>query len=83
MPKPVSPVVPGAKLPEVVYAKDQPAYQPLPAYRAEDGTVLTRWKLSWRERLAVLFTGNLYIWLLTFNQPLQPIQIQVEQPEVQ
>jgi len=80
--KPVSPIIPGADLPEVVYAKDQPEYQPLPAWKSEDGTVLTRWRLTWRERLRLLFTGDLYVFLSTFNKPLQPILIQTERPEV-
>jgi hypothetical protein len=49
MPKPVSPIVPGLKLPEVVYAKDQPQYEPLPVFKQDDGIVLSRWKLTWRE----------------------------------
>ena len=81
--KPVSPIIPGVKLPETVYAKDQPEYQPLPAHKSDDGTVLTRWKLSFKERLKVLFYGDVYLWLSTFNKPLQPVMLQVEKPEVQ
>lgn len=77
--KPVSPVIPG--LPEVVYAKDQPEYLPLPAHRAEDGCVTTRWRLTWKERLKVLVTGNIWLQLLTFNQPLQPVMLHTHLPE--
>lgn len=56
----------------LVFAKDQPEYQPLPAHRAPDGTVITCWQLSWRERLRVLVTGRIYFSQLTFGQPLQP-----------
>ena len=83
MPKPISPIIPGAAVPEVVFAKDQPQYRPLPAYRAEDGTVLTRWRFTWWERLRVLCSGNCYVWTLTFNQPLQPILLDVKKPKVQ
>jgi hypothetical protein len=51
---PVSPVIPGVDLPETVYAKDQPESQPLTVFKQEDGTVLSRWRLTWRERLRVL-----------------------------
>jgi hypothetical protein len=80
--KPISPVIPGIELPETVYAKDQPEYQPLPAHRSPDGTVLTRWKLSWRERLTILFRGDLYLFVSTYNKPLQPLMLQVEKPGV-
>lgn len=56
----------------VTFAKDQPEYQPLPAFRADDGTVISCWKLTFRERLKMLFTGRLWISNLTFNNPLQP-----------
>lgn len=82
MPKPASPVVPGANLPEVVFAKDQPQYEPLPAHVAEDGMVLTRWKLTWRERIRLVCTGDLYCWIWTFRQAMQPIAITVEKPTV-
>jgi hypothetical protein len=80
--RPVSPVIPGIELPEVTYAEGQPEYQPLPAHRSPDGTVLTRWKLSFRERLSVLFRGDLYLFVSTYNKPLQPLMLQVEKPGV-
>ena len=85
--KPVSPVVPGLDLPEVVFAKDQPQYQPLPAHRLVTGEVVSRWKLTWRERLAVVWSGNLWLTVLTFNKPLQPVMLTafapVEVPETE
>lgn len=81
--KPVSPVIPGHTLPEIVFAKDQPEYQPLPAFRDHDGYVLTRWRMTWRERLRVLFTGDIYLSLLTFGRPLQPVLLFTEKPKVQ
>jgi hypothetical protein len=56
-----------------VYAADQPEYQPLPAWVRQDGRVVTRWRLSWRERVATLFGRDLYVEVLTFNGPLQPM----------
>lgn len=60
----------------VTYAKDQPPYLPLPTIRLLDdgGLTISRWRLTWMERLRVLFTGDLFISQLTFNQPLQPIK---------
>jgi len=58
----------------VVFAKDQPEYQPLPALRLDtpSGEVITCWGLSWKERLRVLFTGKVWVSLLSFNKPLTP-----------
>ena len=64
----------------VVYAKDQPEYLPLPAYRQDDGLVITCWKLNFFERLKILFYGKFYIQLLTFGNKLQPIKPTVENP---
>jgi hypothetical protein len=78
--KPVSPVVPGHYLPEVVYAKNQRPYLPLPVHKALDGVVLSRWKLTLKERLSVLVRGDVYLWVSTMNDPLQPVMLQVEKP---
>ena len=44
----------------VVYAKDQPEYVPLPAYRTNDGEVVFCMSLSLTERLRVLFSGKIW-----------------------
>lgn len=58
----------------VEFAKDQPEYNSLPAYKvnSEQGEVITCWKLSFRERLRVLFFGCIWLNLLSFNKPLTP-----------
>lgn len=72
---PITPVVPGFDLPVTTFAKDQPEYNPLPSWRSEDGTVVTRWHLSWKDRLLVLFGGSIWLTVLTFNQKLQPVKL--------
>jgi hypothetical protein len=81
--KPVSPVIKTVALNEVIYAKDSTKYLPLPAFRYDDGTVLMRWKMTFWERVRALFVGDVYVWLLTFNDPLQPINLQVEPPKME
>lgn len=61
-----------------IYAKDQPEYLPLPAYRTEDGEVTSCWKLPIKERIKILLTGKIFISVLTFNKPLQPISISID-----
>lgn len=80
--QPVSPVIPGLELPEVVYAKDQPEYNPLPVFKDENGTVVSRWRLTWRERLCVLLRGDVYLTVMTFNRPLQPVRLETEPPGI-
>jgi hypothetical protein len=62
---------------EVVYAKNQPQYNPLPALRNKDGVVLSRWTLSESERTAIAKGADIFLSVHTFNQPLQPLQIEV------
>lgn len=66
----------------IVYAADQPEYQPLPAWRKPGGAVISRWRLSWRERLAALFGRDLYIETLTFGHPLQPVYMAFSEKDV-
>lgn len=64
-------------------AKDQPEYNTLPAHRFKDdseGRIACCWKMTWRERLRVLFTGIIWHEILTFNQPLQPQRLSVRKP---
>lgn len=79
--RPVSPVIPGHD--ETIYAKNQPEYNPLPSIKQSDGCVVTRWEMSWRERVKVFFTGSVYLEVLTFNQPLQPLKMSINVPDVE
>jgi hypothetical protein len=63
----------------MVWAKNQPPYLPLPAYTDAEQTI-TCWRLTWRERLSVLFSGSLWLRQLNFGQPLQPQSPSVESP---
>lgn len=58
----------------VVFAKDQPQYQPLPAFKdsGPEGEVISCWKLTFKERVRILFTGKLWVSLLSFHNPLTP-----------
>lgn len=62
----------------IVYGEGQKEYLPLPALRFDDGTVVMCWKLSWKELLKVVFRRKIWVSLLTFNKPLQPISVSVD-----
>ena len=65
-----------------IYAKDQPQYLPLPVYEDNEqgGRVFHCWKLTFKERIKLLFTGKLWINVLNFGEPLQPIKPMVNCP---
>lgn len=77
------PVIAGLEDREVVFAKDQPEYTPLRALVSPDNDkgVLTRWTLTDKQREAVADGADIYLELLTFGQPLQPIRIIVSDLE--
>lgn len=66
----------------VTFAKDQPEYNQLPAFRDEKGEAVTCWKLTFKERLRILFKGKVWLCLLTFNQPLTPSFMSTKKSEV-
>jgi predicted amidohydrolase len=68
----------------VVYAKDQPEYIPLPVFKADtpEGQCISCWELTFTERLRILFTGKLWVSLMTFNKPLTPSYFTTKKSEV-
>lgn len=68
----------------VTFAEDQPEYKPLPAFKAQSpqGEVITCWNLTFRERLRILFKGEIWLCLLTFNKPLTPTFLTTQKSEV-
>ena len=69
----------------IVIAKDQPEYNPLPAYRFKDdlqGRIVCVWELTLRERIKLLITGKVWHQILTFNHALQPQLLTIEKPEM-
>ncbi len=66
----------------VVFAKNQPPYLPLPAYQDDEqgGRIFHCWGLTWRERAKILLTGKLWINVLNFKNPPQPIKPMADSP---
>lgn len=66
-----------------VIARNQPQYRPLPAHRRPDhpqGEIVCCWRLTWRQRLRLLFTGRIWHSIWTFDQSLQPQRLEIEKP---
>lgn len=68
----------------VVFAKNQPEYIPLPALKlnTKNGEVISCWHMNFRERIKALFTGRVWLSLMTFNNPLTPSFISVDRKKV-
>jgi len=66
----------------IVFAKDQAPYLPLPAYQDDEqgGRIFHCWKLDLRERVKILLTGRLWINVLNFHKPPQPIKPMADSP---
>jgi hypothetical protein len=65
----------------VKIAEHQPEYETLPA-NINGTSVETKWKLTWSERLQCIFSGNIYLTIMNFGAPLQPIRMSVlREPE--
>lgn len=68
----------------VIFAKDQPEYSPLPALRiySPQGEVISCWQMSFKERMKVLLTGKVWLSLASFNKPLTPSYMSINRKEV-
>lgn len=64
----------------MVIAKDQRQYRPMPAHLAPDGVVTCCWKLTPEEIDRVVETGVLWHQIMTFGAPLQPQLLLVDSP---
>lgn len=70
---------PGA---DVVVAKDQPPYKPLPVQwvGGDMGVMLMCWEMSEEELAEVIRTRRIWITSLTFSQPIQPLCVSTDRP---
>ena len=74
--KPIQPI-PGDGEALVIFAAQQPEYDPLPAVVRRDGVIRTEFELSAEDLSALLNGGRIRLWIWTFKQPLQPIALEV------
>ena len=69
----------------IIYGANQPEYKPLPAEwrgKPETGEIVTCWELSPDEIKRIQETGKIWLSVLTFGQPLQPVLLAVDKPDV-
>ncbi len=69
----------------LVFAKDQPEYQPLPVFynrESANGEVISAWKLSEEELKQINETGVIWFNMYTFHKPPMPIYLTTKKEEV-
>lgn len=60
----------------IIIAKDQKPYLPLPARISKNGQYVTScWRMDLFSRILFIFTGKIYVTQLTFGRPLQPLSV--------
>lgn len=59
----------------IVFAENQPEYNPLPAIRTDDGEVIICLGFDEDDIEVIIKNKCAYLKILTFNQPLQPISM--------
>ncbi|HEX8177877.1 MAG TPA: hypothetical protein VF543_22500 [Pyrinomonadaceae bacterium] len=47
----------------------------------QHGIILTRWRLTDEERARVAETGDVYVWLWTRGEAIQPVVLTFEEPQ--
>ena len=70
----------------VIFGASQPEFQALPAFKdnshPQGTTVVHCWKLSPEEIAKISVTGELWVSVLTFGNPLQPIYLTINKEDV-
>lgn len=74
------PIDPGEEYGEMnIYGQNQiDVYEPLYSRDHPDGLTVTRWKFSQTEREAIAEGKDLFLGVLRFGNPLQPLSFWVE-----
>jgi hypothetical protein len=76
---PFSPVILGMEKYEVVFAKDQPEYLPLPALilKGEEKPVVSRWRLDDEEREKIAAGADILLTQMIFTDLYHPVRLEV------
>lgn len=65
----------------IIFAKDQPEYIPLPAI-SEGNVVISKWNLTDQDIKKIFDSRSIYLMQLTFGQPLQPVRLDTDIKEL-
>lgn len=77
-----SPVIKSLEDSEILIAKDQPEYKTLPVLRLDGGFILCRFVVTDADLIRIKRDRSIYVYMLTGNNPVTPIAIETETPEI-
>lgn len=63
-----------------VYGKTLPAVNHLPVFMSDGGVAVSCWRMSWRERAAVLLRGVVWVVMVTKGKTPMPHGVRVSNP---
>lgn len=63
-----------------VFGSGQKGVEPLPAYLSADGQVVSCWEVTDEDIKRMRETGCVWLSVLTYREPLQPVCITTEYP---
>ena len=68
----------------IVFGKGQKEYQQLPALKIDtpEGNVITCWKLTFWDRIRVLFLGRVWLNLMSFNNVVTPSYMSTDRKDL-
>lgn len=67
---------------DIVFGKNQPEYIPLPAKQVNDNTIMTCWELSDEDILLINSSKKIWLGIMTFGKPLQPVLLASSRSEI-
>lgn len=78
----VFPVLPGVDDAHIVIKGNGQEIKDLIVLPLNDdrGTIVSRWKFTWRERFRLFWTGQIFLSQLTFYDDIQPVRLDSESP---
>jgi len=66
----------------IVFGKNQPEYQPLPAKQVDNNTIMTCWELSDDDILLINSSKKIWLGVKTFGNPLQPVLLTASRTDI-
>ena len=67
---------------DTVFGKNQPEYLPLPAKQVDNNTIMTCWELSDDDILLINSSKKIWLGIMTFGKPLQPVLLASSRSEI-
>ncbi len=64
----------------IFYPAVSGVYEECHAHNSMDGTITISWKLTWKEKFRLLFTGVIWHQILVYKMQMQPQRLTTEKP---